>query len=149
MGSFTLLKRIMRFSGILFDPNHSKTLMLISNCYFFVVFICYFLSTFWFFCFQAKVLAEYTGCFYFNCCSSLIFTWYWSYVSHRKDYADLFNALDAMIEKSKFKTMESFLGIFMNEPKTFGFEFFVRKSLNHVFDCNFDGTLKQEAKIHW
>lgn len=108
VSTFTALKNIMCSAGVLHDPNHSKVAMISANCYFLGVFIFYFISTLWFFCFHAKKLAEYTGCFYFNCCSSLVFTWYSSFVWYRKDFADLFKTLDEMIEKSKLNNIDHY-----------------------------------------
>lgn len=120
MPSFISLKKIMRLSGVLHDPKNNRVRVFLTNCYFFTVFICYFISTMWYFRFHAKKLADYTGSFYFNCCSSLIFSWYVSYMVHRNEYADFFDTLDTIIEKRKFslesssicsKTVSSFLWI--------------------------------------
>lgn len=100
MVSFISLKKYLTVLGLRREEtNIGKILKIASNCAFLGLLVTFLLSTLWYFCFDAKVLADYTGCFYFMSCALLPMAWYLNYLWKRNEYTKLFTDLDEIIEK--------------------------------------------------
>lgn len=100
MKSFVSLKKYMSFLGLYPNSNRDGVLKLIPVCIYIALLGSFFISALWFFCFNASVFNEFTGSFYFMCVSSLAFTSHSNYLWQSENYANLFNGIDAIIEKS-------------------------------------------------
>lgn len=101
MKSFVLLKKHLSLFGILRDNSRGKYYPLISSCVIFGFTVILFISTFWYFAFTANNFHERANSFYYLSSSLLMFTWFSIYLIQRMKYINLFNELDAIIERSR------------------------------------------------
>lgn len=104
METFILLKKFLRFGGILqFDTNiRGHILRILINFIFYSICLLLFLSTFWYFSFKAKIFREYVECLYFLTSSLLMTSWYTVCLWQSDKYTLLFSALDEIVmDRSK------------------------------------------------
>lgn len=102
--SFNELKRYLYIMGIFQWKNSTRREKLIRTilAYFiFGIFVEYFVTTFWYMMIYANTFAEYAESMFFIECASLAISWHSMYLWQRREFSDLFEDLDAMIEKSK------------------------------------------------
>lgn len=121
--SFGEVKSNMRFTGMIPNPSRSKLITVIVQGYFLGIYLIYFVTTLWFLLFHAEVLIDYTNGIYFNACGWLVSVWYSIYLWRSDQYVDLFDQLDAIIEKSKLR-----LSLYIFNQKN--------KNLTNFFDRN-------------
>lgn len=100
---FGLLKKDMRLAGIFPDSNHSQAFKFFLNFCLLGSFVILFFATLWFLIFHAKKLTDYTESFYYNSCGWGLAILYANYVWLSNSYEDLFNELDAIVERRKFE----------------------------------------------
>lgn len=103
MQTLVFLKNRMCLVGIFPDVKQSKILQFVKNFGFLTAFVVFFLSSTWFLVFHAKKQTEYTECFYFGSCGLALLIIYGSNIWLSKEYAALFDNLDAVVEQSRFK----------------------------------------------
>lgn len=97
------LKRNFRWLGILqFDSQPNRMIIAaILNCICGGLFGFYVLSNLWFFIFDAVTYEDYSRSFFFCLSSSLGALWYATYLMGKNKYADIFDDLDDIVEKSE------------------------------------------------
>lgn len=105
MVAFVLLKKYLSFLGLLRESNRDSVSSIIPICIYVGLLGSFFLSAFLFFFFEAKVLNEFTGSFYFMCVSLLAFSWHSNYLWKSDEYAELFHDFDKIIERRKLKPL--------------------------------------------
>lgn len=103
MNLFATLNKYLRLSGILpWDSTfRGRIISLIINFAFFGNYFILFLSTLWFFLFEAVTFSEFSECFYFLNCSLLLISWYLIYLLKREEFVALFAKLTEIIEERK------------------------------------------------
>lgn len=65
------------------------------------IFALYALTTFWFFAFDAVTFADYSRSFFFLVTAMLCASWYMTYLMYKDEFADIFDELNNIIEKSE------------------------------------------------
>lgn len=105
MKTFDLLKSYMQIFGYLpINSNYSgRVLSKILNICFVSIAILFFLSVLWYFSSTAQSLNEYTRSIYFMTLSSAVFVWYTAFLCKQKQFIQLFDDLEAIVQKSKLK----------------------------------------------
>lgn len=102
MKCFGLLKHYLTLIGIIkSDKPHGKLYAISLNCAFLGAFVNIFLPAFWFFFFDAKTFIEYAKSIFFISTSVLVISWYLFYLWQRKQYTELLDGLDVIIEQIK------------------------------------------------
>lgn len=96
------LKRYFRWLGILEYDSHPNRLQfaMILKCICGGLLSYYVLSVHWYFIFDAVTFEDYSRSFFFCLSSSLGASFYVTYLMRKKEYADIFDDLDVIIEKS-------------------------------------------------
>lgn len=97
------LKYFFRWFGVLqFESQPNRRLIAtILNWICSVFLFLYVLTTFWFFAFDAETFEDYSRSFFFFVTATLSVIWYAIYLMGKDKYADIFDDLDDIIEKSK------------------------------------------------
>lgn len=98
MKSFESLKFYLRLLGLWKSDTEKHDLIL--NIMFFVFFFNFFVTSFWFFAFEAQNFIEYSKSFYYMTSALLSLSWYSIYIYQKISYAQVFSDLDQMIQKS-------------------------------------------------
>lgn len=106
MKSIDLIKKLLRWYGILEFGSTSgeQVISIFLTCMVSTVFAIYFITTFLFFVFEAQTIDEYWECLFYMLCSMLVLSWYTTLFQQRANYNDLFDDLEAIVEKSKQNT---------------------------------------------
>lgn len=97
----------MYILGILRREPNGKSIGIILNCVFIVIFIIYLLLTNYFFMFTAKTFAEYSESSAFVLGSMLTLWWYIVYLWQREKYVRLIDDLDEIMEKRECNRSKS------------------------------------------
>lgn len=84
------------------DPT-SKRIAIVTRCVLFATYISYALAPAWFLVFEAQTTKEYSKSVLFILGALLINAWYLTFIFQSKKYAELFDELRTIIEKSKLK----------------------------------------------
>lgn len=105
METFRLLKSYMQFMGLTkLGLNYTDWIFsIISNCIFFLIFGIHSCATFSFFIFKAQTFREYAESFFYFSYALLELSWYALNFLHRDKYDDIFDQLNTIIAKSKFR----------------------------------------------
>lgn len=103
METFELLKKNLRFLGCTREGAnlYEKLFGIAVNCALSGVYLSYFLTTFWFFAFDAKTFMERAENLYYVLSSLSMLVWYVIIVWQKSEYKSLFDELDKMIETSE------------------------------------------------
>lgn len=83
------------------STGHRKMLIIALNLFFFVAILIFFITTVWYFAFEAEELLEYAVSAYYVVTSSTFFMVYLEMFRVRNYNYDLFRSLDLIVEKSK------------------------------------------------
>lgn len=98
--SFKSLKIYLRLMG-LWKNNAKHHHNPMRNTILIIFFINYFVTTLWFFAFEAQTFIEYSESLYYTMSTLLVLSWYSIYLYQVENYAEIFANLDILIEKSK------------------------------------------------
>lgn len=102
--SFEILKKYMHFFGVLQQGSNDKTLRIVYMCYNVVVLIVYFLLNGYYFMFVAQTFADYSASSFYLLCSILVLWWHIVYLIERKNFSQIVDDLEQIIERSKSST---------------------------------------------